>query len=93
MRDRDDRDGRPFPVSNQVAIALVQTLLGPPGVADDAGRLALYPVAQRAGDGGPVAIVPGGFDQHAPRMPVARLSDSAPAMRLRRGVFTGAKPK
>ena len=75
--DGHDRDGGPFAVPDQMPIASMQPLLGAPGMAHHSRWLSFDPVAQRAGDAGPVAIMPGGFDEHAPQMRVAGLGDRA----------------
>src|SRR5215813_12407605 len=57
-------------------IASMQPLLGAPSMAQNSRGLSFDPVARRAGDAGPVAIMPGGFDERASRMSVAGFRDT-----------------
>jgi len=74
--DGHDRDGWPFAVPDQMPIASMQPLRGAPSMAHNNRRLSSDPVAQRARDAGLVAIMPGGFDERAPRMRVAGFRDT-----------------
>ena len=58
-------------------IAAMEALLGVPGVVDDGGGRAALPLAQGRAEKGMMAVVPGGFDQHAPQMGIAGFGDRA----------------
>src|SRR2546430_9162507 len=68
--DRRHGDRRSLAVAEEMPVAAMQALLRPPRVAEDLVGLALAAVRQRAADGGPVPIVPGGLDQDPPGVTV-----------------------
>ena len=60
-------------MTNEMAIATVETLLRTPRLGDDRRRLALDPVREGAPHSGPVPVVPGRLDEPAPGGAVAGL--------------------
>src|SRR5688572_22812073 len=70
----------------------VQALLRAPGDRDRVGGLAVLAVAQRAADGGPLAVVPGGLDQQPAGVARAGLGDRAEASLLAAGVLRRHQP-
>ena len=88
-RHRDDRHGGPLAVADEMSIAAMQPLLRPPCFADDSRRLVDGMAREPRAQGRPMAIVPGGLDQHATRVRVARFGEGTAALALARGVLAG----
>jgi hypothetical protein len=90
---RSHGDRWPLPVPHEMTIAAMQALLRAPGVAEARGRLPMASAGQGPTEDGTVAIVPGRFHQHAPRVRVAGLGQGTPTLALARGVLAGDQPQ
>jgi hypothetical protein len=90
--DRDDRDGRPFAMPDEVPVAPMESLLGFPGVGHDLSRLVLDAEGNGATEVGTVPIVPGRFDEDPSHVGVPGLGDPALAVGVARGVLTRHQP-
>src|SRR6266481_3260707 len=80
-------------VADEMAVAAMQALLGPPRLGDDLVGLSVGAARQRAADGGPVPIVPGGLDEDPPRVTVTGFGKRAAALGLARGILTRHEPE
>src|SRR2546421_2850786 len=80
-------------MTDEMPVAAMQALLGPPRLAEDFLGLPLTAARQRAAQRGPVPIVPGGLDQDPPRVTVAGLGQRAAAPGLARRILARHKPK
>src|SRR5439155_16640199 len=70
----------------------VQALLGAPGDRDRLGGLAVLAVAERAADGGALAVVPGGLDEQPAGVARAGLGDRPEAALLAGRVLRRDQP-
>ena len=80
-------------MTDEMAVAAMQTLLGPPRLGDDLVRLPVAPGGERGADAGPVAIVPGGLDEDAAGVTVAGLGQRAAALGLAEEYSLGTRPR
>src|SRR5439155_539988 len=92
-RDRRHGHRRSLAVADEMAVAAMQALLGPPRLGDDLVGLSVGAARQRAADGGPVPIVPGGLDEDPPRVTVTGFGQRAAALALARGILTRHEPE
>src|SRR5581483_10883483 len=86
-------DRRSLAVADEMAIAPMQPLLGPPGMTDDERGLAIAPRGQGPAEAGAMPVMPGGFHERAAGMRIARLGDRAAPLGLSRGVLAGHEPQ
>src|SRR5687767_4305563 len=70
----------------------MQPLLCGPGLRDDGGGRAALPGPQRVADERMMAIMPGGFDKHTPKMGVAGLGNPTLRALGTTRVFGGYQP-
>ena len=92
-RDRCHGDGRALAVADEMAVTAMQALLRAPRLSDDLGRLPLATARQRAPDGGPMAIVPGGLDENSPRVTVPGFGQGAAALVSPEEYSLGTSPR
>ena len=78
-----------FATGRQAAVASMQPMLRAPGVFDDRGRRAPLAFPQGVTEEGVMAVVPGGFDEHATQMGVAGFGDVSAGACDAAGVFRG----
>ena len=76
-----------FAARGECAVATVQPPLRVPGNVDPDGGCAALSLGQRGTEKRMVAILPGGFDEHAAQMRIAGFGDGAAGLLGAAGMF------
>ena len=81
-----------FPAGGEALVAAMEPVLCGPGLGNDDGRCAALTLPEGIADEGMVAVMPGGFDEHAPQVGVAGFGDGAASLFVAAGMLRGDEP-